>query len=106
MTAPPNATSQGSNGAGGGAFRAFVGMSAAKADPVIANIAATSTIFFITIPITFPKNQPENRRPPGPRLPDCNEFFSPEPNLKGVDQGVKPKSQASADFLSVCGIVG
>jgi hypothetical protein len=65
MTAPPKAISQGSNGAGGGAFKAFIGMSAAKADPVTANIAATNTIFFMTIPITFQRTSPKTGAPRG-----------------------------------------
>jgi hypothetical protein len=53
MTAPPNAISQGSKGAGGGALTAFRGISAAKAEPAIANTAAAKTIFFIKTPIAF-----------------------------------------------------
>ena len=49
MTAPPNAISQGSNGAGG---VAFMGKSAAKAEPVIAHRVANTAIFFIGSPIT------------------------------------------------------
>ena len=56
MIAPPNATSQGSNGAGGGSALAFTGMSAAIAEPeIIASAVADKTIFFMTIPITFQK---------------------------------------------------
>src|SRR6202165_6310763 len=50
MIALPKATSQGSNGAGGGALRAFSGRSAAYAEPAIANTAAAKTNFFIKSP--------------------------------------------------------
>src|SRR6266852_9874368 len=83
MMAPPKAISQGSNGAGGGAFSAFIGISAAKAEPVTASIAATKTIFFMSIPITFPRT-----------------------NLERVDGAVKQKSEASAEKLSVMTILG
>jgi hypothetical protein len=54
MIALPKATSQGSNGAGGGAFMAFTAISAAKVEPaVIASTAAAKTSFFIAIPITL-----------------------------------------------------
>ncbi len=54
MIALPKAISQGSNGAGGGAFTAFTGISAAKADPdTIASAVANKTSFFMTIPITL-----------------------------------------------------
>src|SRR6266487_6531641 len=52
MIALPKAISQGSNGAGGGAFTAFTGISAAKAEPdTIASAVANKTSFFMTIPI-------------------------------------------------------
>src|SRR3569833_100234 len=51
MTALPDATSQGSNGAGGGAFKAFIGMSAANAEPAtIASAVANKVSFLMTIP--------------------------------------------------------
>jgi hypothetical protein len=53
MTPAPNAISQGSNGAGGGALTAFKGISAAKADPVNASTAATKTILFMKSPPHF-----------------------------------------------------
>src|SRR4029079_4127837 len=54
MIALPNATSQGSNGAGGGALTAFVAISAARAEPdTIASAVANKASFFMTIPITF-----------------------------------------------------
>jgi hypothetical protein len=64
MTALPKARSQGSNGAGGGAFTAFSGMSAAKADPdTIASAVANKTNFLMTFPITFPKTQSDPNAP-------------------------------------------
>src|SRR6516165_1635379 len=101
MMAPPNAMSHGSNGAGGGALTAFTGISAAKAEPAIVSIAATSTIFFITIPITFPRKSARNRRPPGQAVPDFGQTISSETNVMGLRQSVKRKSQAFADFLGV-----
>ncbi len=63
MIALPKATSQGSNGAGGGALTAFKGISAAKAEPAaIASTAAAKTSFFMTIPITLKSPVPA---PPG-----------------------------------------
>jgi hypothetical protein len=54
MIALPKAKSQGSNAAGGGAFKAFVRKSAAKAEPdTIASAVANKTNFFMTIPTTF-----------------------------------------------------
>ena len=59
----PNAISQGSNGAGGGTF-ALTGMSAAQTDPeIIASAVANNTNFFMTIPIAFPKDQPDSGAP-------------------------------------------
>ena len=59
MIALPKARSQGSNAAGGGAFTAFTAISAAKAEPeTIASAVANNTIFFMTIPITFPRFSP------------------------------------------------
>src|SRR5882757_11363092 len=60
----PKAISQGSNGAGGGAFMAFRGISAAKAVPdTIASAVANKTSFFMTIPIP-PYFASPVRRPP------------------------------------------
>jgi hypothetical protein len=54
MIALPKATSQGSNAAGGGALSAFMGISAARAEPdTIASAVANKTNFFMTIPITL-----------------------------------------------------
>jgi len=56
---PPKAISQGSNGAGGGAFRAFTGRSAAQADPaIIVSAVANKATFFMTIPFRprYPKD--------------------------------------------------
>src|SRR4029078_8177573 len=54
MIALPNATSQGSNGAGGGALTAFVAISEARAEPAtIASALANKASFFMTVPITF-----------------------------------------------------
>jgi hypothetical protein len=67
MRALPKATSQGSNGAGGGAFAALSGMSAATAEPeIIASAVANKIIFFMTIPIAFP-SPARFRRPSGQR---------------------------------------
>jgi hypothetical protein len=71
--AAPKATSQGSNAAGGGAFTAFRGMSAARAEPdTIASAVANKTNFFMTIPISFQKVSPIFR-PPG----DSNRLAIP-----------------------------
>src|SRR5260370_13911626 len=76
MIALPKAISHGSNGAGGGALAAFKGISAAKAEPaVIASTAATKTIFFMTIPITFAKDQSSSDAPHGNTLPAVTQFL-------------------------------
>jgi hypothetical protein len=77
MIALPKAISQGSNGGGGGALAAFKGISAAKAEPaVIASTAATKTIFFMTIPITFAKDQSSPTPPKGNTIPAATEFLN------------------------------
>jgi len=59
MSALPKATSQGSNGAGGGSLAALSGMSAASADPeIIASAIANKSIFFMKIPIAFHLTSP------------------------------------------------
>src|SRR2546423_2821416 len=64
MRAAPKAISQGSNGAGGGAFTAFTGISAARAEPdTNASAVANKASFFMTIPIP-PLLTVPFRRPP------------------------------------------
>src|ERR1700681_512662 len=80
MIALPKATSQGSNGAGGGAFMGFTAISAAKVDPaVIASIAAAKTSFFIAIPITCKTAQ--FRRPRGHAITGCNRISLTRPQF-------------------------
>src|SRR5690349_24629023 len=83
---PPKAISQGSNGAGGGAFRAFTGRSAAKADPaIIVSAVADNATFFMTIPFR-------------PRYP--KDIFLMFCNVNCGILAAKPKYKADADFLS------
>src|ERR1700737_1063404 len=99
MIALPNAKSHGLTAGGGGGALALTGMSAAKAEPeIIASAVAAKTIFFMTIPITF-QNPVSFRMPPGRTglLTGCN--------LERGGTVVKQKTQASAAFLGVCGIL-
>ncbi|WP_424603128.1 hypothetical protein [Bradyrhizobium sp.] len=96
MAAPPNAISQGSNGAGGGALTAFRGKSAARAEPAIANTAAAKTNFFIKVPIQT-SNSASDRT--------AAEFVNPGGNLVWVAQSTKQKMYLSAYFLCVIGII-
>ncbi|WP_291714021.1 hypothetical protein [Bradyrhizobium sp.] len=101
MIAPPNAISQGSNGAGGGALTAFTAMSAARADPdTIASAVANKAIFFIWFPITF-QTQSDFRRPRGKRQPTATKSLQTRRNLERLPKTVKQKKQTSADFLGV-----
>src|ERR1700676_4564650 len=105
MMALPKATSQGSNGAGGGALTAFTGISAAKADPaVIASTAAAKTSFFMTIPITFQKTA-QFRCPPGTSDNRLQPNSLTGCNLERATRRVKQKRQACADFLGVMAIL-
>jgi hypothetical protein len=64
MIALPKATSQGSNGAGGGAFTGIAARSAASAElETIASAVANKTNFFMTFPIKLSKDKPDS---PGP----------------------------------------
>jgi len=82
---PPKAISQGSNGAGGGAFRAFTGRSAAQADPaIIVSAVANKATFFMTIPFR-------------PRYP--KDIFLMFCNVNSGTLAVKPKYKADAGFL-------
>src|SRR5882724_9611467 len=64
MRALPKARSQGSNGAGGGAFTALTAISAARAElDTIASAVANKASFFMTIPIP-PLLTVPFRRPP------------------------------------------
>ncbi|MGZ5910863.1 MAG: hypothetical protein ACXWLB_13390 [Reyranella sp.] len=69
MSALPNATSQGSNAAGGGAFSALAltAISAAKAEPdTIASAVANKAIFFMTrVPINLLRDQLDPDDPQG-----------------------------------------
>lgn len=100
MSALPKATSQGSNGAGGGAFAALSGMSAASAEPeIIASAVANKIIFFMDIPIAFTSPQPDSDAPRGNAI--RLEFPISERNLDCAGFRVKQKCQAFADFLGV-----
>src|SRR5437588_6524419 len=100
MMALPKARSQGSNGAGGGAFTALTGISAARAEPeIIASAVANNTIFFMRIPITFLRSAPATGAPQGQAKPDCIEFGKTNDNLELGAIPEKQKRQASADFL-------
>src|SRR3954471_22972976 len=80
MSALPNATSQGSNAAGGGAFSALAltAISAAKAEPdTNASAVANKAIFFMTkSPHQRSTRSARSGRPPRPGG-DCNQFLDP-----------------------------
>src|SRR5579872_2732444 len=95
MTAPPKAISQGSNGAGGGAFTA---KSAAKAGPATASIAAANINFFMTIPITFPRASPGLG---SRKANDTSQKRKSRVMWSAADGAGKQKTQAFAAFLGV-----
>src|ERR1700720_585057 len=97
MIALPKATSQGSNGAGGGALRAFSGISAAYAEPAIANTAAAKTSFFITSPQKVISESASDRKGAS-RIPLIRTR-----NLVQTVDSTKQKMSPSALFLCVSG---
>src|SRR6185369_10027009 len=92
---PPKAISQGSNGAGGGAFTAFTGISAARAEPdTIASAVANKASFFMTIPITL-LDSPV----PGPPGASDNRL---RPNVLTQSQSGLPCDDREAKKASIC----
>jgi hypothetical protein len=73
---------------------AFIGISAAKAEPdIVASAVAAKIIFFMTIPI---RETSRLRMPPSDGL-----VVNLDGNLKRAESREKPKCQASAAFLGV-----
>src|ERR1700744_6578469 len=98
--------SHGSKAAGGGALTAFIGLSAARAEPVIASaVAAIITTFFMNDPHRLIcRNQLWLHPVTGvPRQRLAPMFLTPC-NLERARRRVKPKSDAFADFLGVWGV--
>src|SRR6185295_17224654 len=98
---PPKAISQGSNGAGGGAFTALTAISAARAEPdTIASAVANKASFFMTVPITLLDSQFRGP-PPGQAITDCGQMSKRSHRVVWGVTIVKQKRQASAAFLGV-----
>src|SRR3954464_132014 len=97
MIALPQAISQGSTGAGGGALTALTAISAARAEPESsASAVANNTVFFMTIPIAV-----RSVRLRRPKHSDNRLQPIASGNLRRGVGCVKRKRQANAAFLGV-----
>src|SRR6185437_1544445 len=98
MSAPPKATSHGSNAGAGGALRA---RSAAKAElETIASAVANKATFFMIIPITF-QVQPTLAAPPRASGMRLRPKISTGAQWNATLRSPKQKTEAPAAYLGV-----